>query len=162
MDALVQQQEIPQQNHAKLIHAFAQGRYADLHAQLLQLIESFPQAYSLWLLLGNTLLKLKGYPKAELAFGQARKLDPSASARLTGLGDAQRWQGHDEAALGLYDEALEQNPRDLTALKNCGNLLADFGRFAAAIGYFERARVLAPAGRPVPGHICGQCPHDGQ
>ncbi|WP_164661712.1 glycosyltransferase family 41 protein [Tropicibacter sp. Alg240-R139] len=135
--------DVPNQLSSKFAQAFAEGRYSTLQPQLFQLIESFPQSYSLWLLLGNTLLKQAELSKAELAFEQARMLDPTASAPVTGLGDIHRAAGRADKALQLYSNALTLNPKDLTALNNCGNLLCSTGRDKESVRFFEKARELA-------------------
>ena len=48
-----------------------------------------------------------------------------------------------EAALKQYQQALLQNPKDLEAQINCGNLCIELQRFEEAAGYFRRlVRVL--------------------
>ena len=87
-------------------------------------------------------------PERDSAVAVAAPVTPAALANEWPFVDSGRAgtgayaRGDFASAIASYTQAVEKNPKDLTALNNLGQALARVGRAAEAIPYFERAIAL--------------------
>ena len=92
-----------------------------------------------WILLGRIDTALKRYDEAEIAFNQARELEPARLEIRYRLGDLYRVQGKHQEALALYREILKVYPRDVMAHIYMGILYTELGELDRAGGYYRKA-----------------------
>jgi cytochrome c-type biogenesis protein CcmH len=100
-----------------------------------------------WVMLGRSYAVLQRYPEASRAFGRALQLMPGEAQILVDQADVlamQQGGNLQGEPLRLIEQALKINPSNLKGLALAGT--AAFGRkdYAAAIGYWTRARAGAP------------------
>lgn len=100
-----------------------------------------------WIMLGRTYAALQRYPQASQAFAKALQLTPDDSQLLADQADvlgmqAQSLQGEPTQ---LIDKALRFDADNLKALALAGSAAFERKDFAAAVGYWSKARSLAGA-----------------
>lgn len=98
--------------------------------------------------LGNCLALLKNPEGAEREYRIAAGLLPNDAFVRLSWADLYAEQQRVPEALALYTEALERDPRLLDALVNRGTLLAQSGRYAAAVRDLEEALRRVPRNSP--------------
>lgn len=81
---------------------------------------------------------------AEAAYRRALEAAPGQPAVLHNLGVVIAAQGHHEAALALFDEAVAREPHYATAHYNRGVALQELGRGHEALSAYETACALDP------------------
>jgi TolB-like protein/cytochrome c-type biogenesis protein CcmH/NrfG len=84
------------------------------------------------------------WPGAEASFRRALELAPGNARVVNTAGALAMTKGRLEEALGLYRQALEQDPLRPAAHSNLANTLRLVGRFAEAEAAFRKALELAP------------------
>lgn len=81
----------------------------------------------------------------------AQPAEPSQAAAATNadslvrIGDRMRATGDIPGALGFYQRALEVDPKNISALRAAGQLLADTGAAAASEQYFQQLLAITPS-----------------
>lgn len=85
------------------------------------------------------------FDRAEEAYRQAIRLDPSLANALTNLGNLRYRRDAPEEAEALYDRALAVDPRQPEASYNLGFLAYERGDVEDAAAYFERALESDPS-----------------
>lgn len=102
-----------------------------------------------WALLARAMAALQRYPDADRAFARAIEMAPRDAQLLADRADLLAlMQGGKSAGepTRLVDKALALDPKNLKALALAGSAAFERADFAAAIGFWQRARVLAPPG----------------
>ena len=100
-----------------------------------------------WVMLGRSYAVLQRYPEAVRAFGRALQLMPGDAQILVDQADVLAMQQGGNLAgepLRLIEQALQSNPANLKALALAGTAAFERKDYAAAIGYWSRARAAAP------------------
>jgi tetratricopeptide (TPR) repeat protein len=72
-------------------------------------------------------------------------LEPRTGLDIQRLANAAYMRGDFAGALESYQETVELNPNDSTALNNLGQALVRVGRPIEALPYFERATAISPS-----------------
>ncbi|MEM1416771.1 MAG: tetratricopeptide repeat protein [Myxococcota bacterium] len=85
------------------------------------------------------------YARAEAAYRDALRLDPTLANAFTNLGNLRFRQGDESGAEALYRQALSVDPHQPEALYNLGFLALDDGQAEEAIPRFEGALEADPA-----------------
>ncbi len=102
-----------------------------------------------WALLARAMAALQRYPDADRAFARAIEMSPRDAQLLADRADLLAlMQGGKSAGepTRLVDKALALDPKNLKALALAGSAAFERADFAAAIGFWQRARELAPPG----------------
>ena len=116
---------------------------ADAVSAALTTLRSRPADPSAWSALGQALLEAGANPDSIEAFQKAATLEPTG-ARIFQLASALHQTGQLNAALGLYQQAVQVDPRLAPAWHNLGGLLVAGGALEAAEESFERVVALDP------------------
>jgi cytochrome c-type biogenesis protein CcmH len=100
-----------------------------------------------WVMLGRSYAVLQRYPQASRAFARALQLQPQDAQILADLADAlamQQGGNLQGEPQRLLEQALQSNPAHPKALALAGTAAYDRKDYAAAIGYWSRARAVVP------------------
>lgn len=97
-----------------------------------------------WLELGRTLLALRKFDAALIAFGRALAAAPALTAARLGRAGALSALGRPVEAAAAFAEAGQMAPDDRTIPYRAGCCLRDAARFGEACAAFERALALDP------------------
>jgi superkiller protein 3 len=98
-----------------------------------------PKAADARTYLGRLEMASRHYPEALRDFGEALKLDPTASFALMSAGQAHAAMGNDAAAEPLFRRALETDAKDADAANQLGLLLVRQNHPDEARQCFEQA-----------------------
>ena len=100
-----------------------------------------------WVMLGRSYAVMQRYPEASRAFARALQLAPGDAQILVDQADVLAMQQGGNL-LGepqrLIEQALQNDPSNLKALALAGTAAFDRKDYAAAIGYWGRARAAVP------------------
>ena len=102
-----------------------------------------------WTMLANAYSALQRFPEANEAYKKAGALSPNNAQLLADHADVlAMMQGRSAAGepLKLIERALSLEPNNLKALALAGSAAFERKDFAAALGYWGKARKLAPEG----------------
>ncbi|HBP18881.1 MAG TPA: hypothetical protein DEA08_13985 [Planctomycetes bacterium] len=130
-----------------MVEAGAQLELDQLEAceeTVVELLEQFPEEGHLHYLRATSLLRRERYGDAVPHFERTVELDPTHGEALLNWGMCLDEQGDSEAALAVYDRALELIPDIVFLHGNRGNSLRNLGRHEEALQSYERALELAP------------------
>lgn len=100
-----------------------------------------------WVMLGRSYAVLQRYPEASRAFARALQLQPQDAQILADLADAlamQQGGNLQGEPQRLLEQALQSNPSHPKALALAGTAAYDRKDYAAAVGYWSRARAVVP------------------
>ncbi|WP_295800869.1 tetratricopeptide repeat protein [uncultured Microbulbifer sp.] len=122
---LVQPGSVPAAAQKALANArnlFQQQQFAAAEAELLQVVEQWPQLSGAWLNLAKVQLKLEKAEQAESSLQQAVAANEDNVFAWNTLGVLLRDQGRFEEAQGAYENALQRWPDFVAAHRNLGIL----------------------------------------
>ena len=117
--------------------------------QLAERMESRPDDVQGWTLLARTYAAMQRFPESSAAYAKAVKLAPQDAQLLTDHADVLAvLQGQKLAGepARLVAQALVLDPTNLKALALAGSGAFEAQDYAKALGYWTRARELAPPG----------------
>jgi cytochrome c-type biogenesis protein CcmH len=100
-----------------------------------------------WVMLGRSYAVMQRYPEASRAFARALQLAPGDAQVLVDQADVLAMQQGGNLLgqpLRLIEQALQSDPSNLKALALAGTAAFDRKDYAAAIGYWGRARASVP------------------
>lgn len=109
-----------------------------------------PEYVDAWILLSYTRVRRlrsteEDLEKAKGAIDKAAELDPGSAKVLVGLGDYY-FYGLDDSdrAKPYYEEALQQSPNNIQALRALGNIAKQRGKWELATQYFKQSYDIDP------------------
>ena len=94
--------------------------------------------------LGRLMARKRQYERAEQYYLAAVNASPGYGKAVAGLGLVYRAQGRDEAALGVWQRALERRETAVEVLPFLTELLNESGRSAEALSHIEKLLASAP------------------
>jgi len=104
-----------------------------------------PQLFAAWFNLGVELAQSRAHAAAAQAYAQALALQPKLDQAAVNLGLALEAQGQPDAALAVWDQALQAPAMRVALLNHRGRLLDDRKRFAEAEAALRASLLLDPA-----------------
>lgn len=110
-------------------------------------LESHPDVWNAWFLLGWGLRRLREYDEARRAFEKALELGPRQPDTLNELAICHLELGDFEAARALLAEALTAEPENTKIISNLGILALKQGDEEQAAGYFRTVLEIEPDDR---------------
>ncbi|MEX0320584.1 MAG: tetratricopeptide repeat protein [Puniceicoccaceae bacterium] len=109
-----------------------------------------PEYVDAWILLSYTRVRRlrnteEDLEKAKNAIDKAAELDPGSAKVLVGLGDYY-FYGLDDSdrAKPYYEQALQQSPNNIQALRALGNIAKQLGKWELATQYFKQSYDIDP------------------
>jgi cytochrome c-type biogenesis protein CcmH/NrfG len=121
-----------------------QGRGGEAVALLEATVRRHPDAAQAWLLLGQTLVRLKDPGRAEQALGQAVRVAPETVEAWFQLGVARFFLGKVRSAADAFRETIRLKPDHALAHFNLGHCLKQEGDAAGAAAEFREALRCRP------------------
>jgi protein O-GlcNAc transferase len=125
-----------------LIALYNEQRFAEVDDQAQHLIRQYPDAATLWKLLGAA-LQMQG-KDALSAFRKVAELMPGDAEAHNNLGVALLERGQPDDAMASFRSALAIDPGFIEAHYNLGNVLSELGRFEEAVVSYRDALKLNP------------------
>jgi tetratricopeptide (TPR) repeat protein len=123
---------------------FAEGKPDDSR-KLLASLEGTPHLSSLyWLTKGQDELRLGQPREAMRTVEEALKRHPGDPRLLLLLSDAQAFEKHDKAAIGILDSLLQKDPKNPAFISRKGTLLGRSRGVGAEIAYYRDAAKKYP------------------
>jgi tetratricopeptide (TPR) repeat protein len=121
-----------------------QGRGDQAVALLEELVRQQPENGQAWLVLGQTLGKMKRWPPAEGALAEAVRVAPGSVEAWFQLGVARVFQGNARGAAGAFREVVRLKPDHTLGHFNLGLCLKELGDRAGAASAFRQALRCRP------------------
>lgn len=137
-------QQPPEQPVNALIGLLNQGRFGEVIAHAGGLLETYPDAFVLWNVMGIAYAKSGQFDAAVRAFTRACALNPALPDAHYNLGNALQAAGQIDAAIASYHQALARNPAMVMVYNNLGNALKALGRLDEAASAYQHALGLRP------------------
>lgn len=135
----------PDQNTVDhLITLFDQGKLALVVEHAEQLTRQFPNAFTVWDILGAANKGLGRIDQAAEAFSQVTRLNANYPEGFNNLGVALQDQGNLDLATEAYHRAIALKPDYVIAHYNLGNALKAQGKLQEAVNAFNQALELKP------------------
>ncbi|MDB5381804.1 MAG: O-linked acetylglucosamine transferase [Rhodospirillales bacterium] len=106
---------------------------------------SGPQIFAAWFNLGVELAQTRDHAAAAQAYSQALVLQPKLDQAAVNLGLALEAQGQPDAALAVWDQALQSTAMRVALLNHRGRLLDERKRFTEAEAALRASLLLDPA-----------------
>ena len=127
---------------AAVIDLYNQGYFSTALKHAKDLINRYPNAVSVWNILGAIHKELTQLPQAYDAFSKVTQLNPSYADGHNNLGVVLHDLGKLEAAQEAYHRAISLKPMYAEAYYNMANALRDQGQFDQAVDAYEKATSL--------------------
>jgi tetratricopeptide (TPR) repeat protein len=108
-------------------------------AAFLAMVEKYPEAYILYLNVGNCYFSLEQYDKAEEAYRKILDKDPANSDAIMFVGNTYANRNENEKALEWYNKLQVEKIKDSTVLYNIGINYFNMGKIEEAVKYFKAA-----------------------
>jgi len=118
---------------------YEQGDVLAALDELEQYLESNPENYLAWTILGHARLDVGDLAGSQAAYDRAIEINPEGFQAWTGLGVLNRILGDRERAMQCYEEALEINPNYADAHSSMAILALQLHQDAEALEHAERA-----------------------
>ena len=130
------------------VRLFEKGENASALAEFKRVNEIIPTPLVLYNM-GDARLALSKYEEAIQCYTHAAEADPAKRHEaLNRIGEAFVRQGKSDKAITYFRQAIEINPRFVTARLNLCRLLAGQKRYAEACQQFDEALKIAPQNTP--------------
>ena len=94
------------------------GKYDDAVARYREALDIWPYLTSVWSQLGRLYLRMRDYPRAQIALEKAVENNPGEAELLNDLGVSYLYQGKADKARPLFDAAIEIDPQYAPSLFN--------------------------------------------
>ena len=128
----------------QLLSLYNSGQLADTVKQAQVLIKQYPDAFTIWNILGAASKSLGDLDKATLAFKKVTELSPNNADGYNNYGVILKSQGKLEKAIEFYNRAILLKPNYADAYKNIGNAFQSQGKLEKAIEAYTKALFLMP------------------
>lgn len=137
-------QSAPEEVIDRLITLYNTGKLSAAVAQAKALTEQYPEAFTLWNVLGAASKGLGRTEAAASAFKKVTDLNPTYADGFNNLGVTLKAQGKLDEAIKAFDRALAIKPDYSEAYNNKGNALKNKGRLDEAIVAYNKALSIKP------------------
>lgn len=134
----------PQETITQLINLYYVGQLSVAAEKAGALIDQYPEAYTVWNILGAANLGLGKTLEASSAFQRVTTLNPKDPEGYNNLGVTLKDQGKLDEAIKAFKKALTLKPDFAAAYANMGNALTDQGQLHGAIEAYREALSLKP------------------
>jgi len=102
-----------------------------------QFLASLPTEFASLVSMGNALMDKGQYQFAAVCYERALEQDSNATDVWVDLGTCEHAQGHNEAAIGNFQKALELNPHHQIARFNLGIVYYTLGNDSLAVQWWQ-------------------------
>ena len=137
-------QSPPQETINQLVNLYNQGQLAAVVEQAQALTAQYPDAFSIWNILGAAAAQTGQTDKAVNALKRVIDINPDLAEAYNNLGNALKEQGKLDEAIVSYNKALSLKPNYGEAYNNLGVALKEQGKLDEAIAFYNKALSLKP------------------
>jgi tetratricopeptide (TPR) repeat protein len=134
----------PQETITQLINLYKLGQLSVAAEKAGALVDQFPEAHTVWNILGAANMGLGKMFEASAAFQRVTTLNPNDPDGYNNLGVTFQDQGRLDEAIKAYKKALSLKPDFAAAYNNTGNALTGQGKLDEAIEAYKKALSLEP------------------
>lgn len=118
---------------------FNEGKYNEAIAVFNDLVKKNPEAYIIYLNIGNCYFKMEDYIKAEESYRKVLEKDPKNVNAIIGIGNSLLNRGEKEEALNWYRKIEFEKIQDEIVLYNLGNSFYENSQFEEAEKFYKKA-----------------------
>jgi len=136
--------EPPQETINQLLNLFNNGKLSAVIKSAIVLTNKFPEAFTVWNLLGVAAAQLGHLEEAIFAFKKVNLIKPDYAEAYNNMGIVLQDQGKYEEAVVAYNKALSLKPDYADAYYNLGNALKNQGKLELAIVAYDKALAIEP------------------
>jgi tetratricopeptide (TPR) repeat protein len=129
----------PQETIDQLVNLYYGGQLTVVDEQAKALIEQYPEAYTVWNILGVANMGLGKMFEASAAFQRVTTLNPNDPDGYNNLGVTLLELGELDEAIQAYQKAISLKPDFAAAYNNMGNALTGQGKLDGAIEAYRKA-----------------------
>jgi len=137
-------QSLPQETINQLVNLYNQGQLAAVVEQAQALTAQYPDAFSIWNILGAAAAQTGQTDKAVNALKRVIDINPDLAEAYNNLGNALKEQNKLDEAITSYSKALSLKPNYGEAYNNMGVALKEQGKLDEAIAFYNKALSLKP------------------
>ena len=127
-----------------LINLYSQGELSLVVERAQALTKQYPQAFSIWNLMGASAAQIGQLDQAIIAFQRVLAIKPDNADAHNNMGVALKVQGKLEEAIQAFNKALTIKPDNADAYYNIGNALKEQGKLKEAIEAYNKALAIKP------------------
>ena len=128
----------------KIVDLYDQGKFSTVVDQAQAFTKQYPQAYTVWNLLGASAAQLGMSDQAVTAFKKVINLKPDYADAYSNLGNALQDQGDIDQAIKVYKKAILLKPNYAEAYNNMGIALKNLGKLEESIIAHNKTLSLKP------------------
>jgi tetratricopeptide (TPR) repeat protein len=137
-------QKPPQEVINQLVGLYNQGELSAVIEQAQVLTKQYPEAFTIWNILGAAAAQTGKLDEAIDAYKKAITIKPNSAEIYSNMGVALQDQGKFDEAIDAYQKAISLNPNYADAFCNMGNALKGQGKLEEAIDAYQKAISLNP------------------
>ena len=134
----------PQDTVKKLINLYNQGQFTVIVEQGQVLTNQYPEAFTIWNILGASASQTGMLDKAINAYKKCILLKPDYADAYSNMSVALKDQGKLDEAIEVCNKAISLKPNYTEAYNNLGNILKDQGKLEKAIEAYHKCISLKP------------------
>ena len=128
----------------QIVALYDQGRFSTVVEQAQAYTKQYPQAFTVWNLLGASAAQLGISDLAVTAFKKVINLKPDYADAYSNLGNTLQDQGDIDQAIKVYKKAILLKPNYAEAYNNMGIALKNLGKLEESIIAHNKALSLKP------------------
>jgi tetratricopeptide (TPR) repeat protein len=125
--------------YKKGIDLFNEGKYEESIGVYQKIVETFPEAYIIYLNIGHSYFQLDNYEEAEKNYLKVLESDPQNVDALLGVGNCYMNRGETEKATEWYNKIEIEKIKDPVVLYNVGTIYYNGSRFEDALKYYQKS-----------------------
>ena len=137
-------QDPPSEQLQVIVNLLTQKRLKQALFESSQILEKFPNSFTLFNIVGASNAGLKQYDAALENYKKALEIKPDYAEAYFNMGVTLKDKDDLEAAIDCYKQALMIKPNYAEAHNNIGNILKEKGKPVAAIDCYKRAIMIKP------------------
>ena len=128
----------------QIVALYDQGKFSTVIEQAQACTKQYPQAFTVWNLLGASAAQLGMSDQAVTAFKKVIALKPNYADAYSNLGNTLQDQGDIDQAIKVYKKAILLKPNYAEAYNNMGIALKNLGKLEESIIAHNKALSLKP------------------
>ena len=142
--AVSQNQDPPQDQLQSVIDLYTQGQLQETLSETMQLLQQFPNSFSLYNIQGATNVGLGQLDASIVSYNKALAIKPDHAEAYNNMSVTLKDQGKLNEAIEASRKALAIKSDNAAAYINMGNALRDQGKTQEAIDVYNKALAIKP------------------
>jgi tetratricopeptide (TPR) repeat protein len=121
------------------IDLFNEGKYEESIPIFSKILDTFPDAYIVYLSIGHSYFRMENYDKAVENYMKVLEQEPDHVDALVGAGNCYMNQNEIEKSMEFYNKIEFEKIEDQTVLYNVGTVFYNNSKFDEALKYYKKA-----------------------